>query len=546
MILRKPYAFLIKHFKLIHFILSICVCFTLIKTWGILSFFNEFISNNQIVSTFEDVSSMYVSTLFFVVVFSIIVVLAVILYLMRHKKKPCVFYIYSLIYYSILLILLLYVSSFIYDVQFFTPDLRITKLLKDIFLAVFILQIPILVLAIIRTLGFDIKKFDFKQDLMDFDISNEDNEEFELQLGVDSEAVKARFRKRIRYFKYYYKENKIIFFCGFVIILLLVVVNVTNYVLSIEKVYKEQEMFETSKLKITVLDSYKTKLDYKGELINNKKFYLILKMRYTNKSNQKLNIYLDYARVNYTKYDSVVPTKLVYKKFLEFGVPYYSQFLNPKETRDFILVYEIPNEFYDADFVLKYLYDIEVVNNISNHKYRVIDINPETVDNFDGEIVDAKKLGEELTFKGSLLGDSKLVINNVDFSNKYSYVVTRCNNVECEDFYNFLQPSINNQYGLTLMRIEYSMNYDKRLGQGYSLSSFIADFGSIRIVANGTEIKKEIKDITPYPTKGYTYVEVTERIHLAEKIYLDFTIRDKKYTYVLKDSTPVEKEEVSS
>ena len=72
-------------------------------------------------------------------------------------------------------------------------------------------------------------------------------------------------------------------------------------------------------------------------------------------------------------------------------------------------------------------------------------------------------------------------------------------------------------------------------------------YGSIRFVINGKEYehKLNLKDITPYPTDGYVFLEVRERLNKAEKIYLDFTIRDKKYTYILLDkgeSTPSEDE----
>ena len=64
---------------------------------------------------------------------------------MKHKKKPVLFYTSNLIIYIVLFILLLFTSSFIYDIQFSTPDLRITKLIKDIYLGAFcrIMKFPV-------------------------------------------------------------------------------------------------------------------------------------------------------------------------------------------------------------------------------------------------------------------------------------------------------------------------------------------------------------------------------------------------------------------
>ena len=47
MILRKPYAFLIRHFRLIHVFLMIFVGFLIWKSAGILSFFSEYMSSGQ-------------------------------------------------------------------------------------------------------------------------------------------------------------------------------------------------------------------------------------------------------------------------------------------------------------------------------------------------------------------------------------------------------------------------------------------------------------------------------------------------------------------
>ena len=48
MILRKPYALLIKNFKLIHIILSLMMIYLFYKTNAILSFLGEYIGSSQI------------------------------------------------------------------------------------------------------------------------------------------------------------------------------------------------------------------------------------------------------------------------------------------------------------------------------------------------------------------------------------------------------------------------------------------------------------------------------------------------------------------
>lgn len=548
MILKKPYAFLIKHFRLIHLIMVTLATYIIIKTYNIYAFLGDYISSgSKILSSFEDVTGKYISSFLIIMVVIALLISIVVLYLMRHKKKPSFFYIFSTCVYLFLIALLIFGKSFIYDLQFTTPDLRFTKIVSDLFFIELALQIPIIVITFIRTIGFDVKKFDFKKDIMELDIKDEDNAEFEFELNLDTEETRAKIRRKVRYFKYYYKENKIIFYAFFAIIFLVSVYGVSKVISGVEKVYKENETFSTSYADITVLESYKTSLDNKANKISDKNFYMILKIRYKNTSSSRIKFLLDSTSINYDTYYNVSPTSLVYDKFLEFGTPYYSQRLSPNETRDFILVYEVDKQNYDKDFTFKYLYDIEVKNGTTTYKYKKVKLNPEDIDKNKVEEVDTKSLKEEMSFKGSLLKDTKLTINSMELSNSYVYNIIRCKNKVCNKYVNYLKPSVNNTYDLTILKLNYSVKMDESLDKGYSLSSFMSRYGSIRFVINDKEYehKLNLKDITPYPTDGYVFLEVRERLNKAEKIYLDFTIRDKKYTYILLDkgeSTPSEDE----
>ena len=59
-----------------------------------------------------------------------------------------------------------------------------------------------------RTLGFNLKQFDFKKDLEELDISDTDNEEVEVILGNNNYKYARFFRKTLRLTKYFILENK--------------------------------------------------------------------------------------------------------------------------------------------------------------------------------------------------------------------------------------------------------------------------------------------------------------------------------------------------
>ena len=90
MILRKPFAFFIKHFRFIHLILAICAIYLITKTNQVLSFYLEYmdimsISPSTSVSTDLFNSMLWIST--------IVIILGSILiaFLMKFKKSQFVF-----------------------------------------------------------------------------------------------------------------------------------------------------------------------------------------------------------------------------------------------------------------------------------------------------------------------------------------------------------------------------------------------------------------------------------------------------------------------
>ena len=208
-----------------------------------------------------------------------------------------------------------------------------------------------------------------------------------------------------------------------------------------------------------------------------------------------------------------------------------------------MLIYEIDKKYYDSNLKLKYSYDAEIVNNQLRYKHRVVELEPKEFSKT--KLIGTKKLNEELIFENSLLKNTKITIKNIEFKNRYSYIVNYCKNGSCQKTTNFLMPSTNGTYDLTLMRINYEIDYDPVLGKNFNISNFIERFGNLRFVINGKEYEHKIrmKDITPYPTENYAYLEVRKKIVDADEIYLDFTIRDKKYTFIIKEKLKDENNE---
>ena len=167
MVFRRPYAFLIKYFRLIHIILFILVAYITFKANSILTFFKDYINYK---GSMEIISSDYINVWIFIFSILIIGISIIIFFLMRYKKKPKLFYVITSIVSVISIILFLYLYGNIKALESTSMAAREIRLLRDIsrfnYWMLFIMCIP----TLIRGLGFDINKFGIRE--LKLDIKN--------------------------------------------------------------------------------------------------------------------------------------------------------------------------------------------------------------------------------------------------------------------------------------------------------------------------------------------------------------------------------------
>ena len=86
------------------------------------------------------------------------------------------------------------------------------------------------------------------------------------------------------------------------------------------------------------------------------------------------------------------------------------------------------------------------------------------------------------------------------------------------------------------MKIKYNLSLDQNIDLKDMGNTFIAKFANLRYIINHQEYNHNINlvDITPSGIEGRSYLEVKEEVKNATNIFLDFRIRDKVYTYIIK------------
>ena len=274
MILKKPYAFLIKHFKLIHIIMTILFGYLIYKTNVILSFLNRYMDSKELVTGKNLVAPLF-SVIIYIVLAIIILLCVAIFILMRYKKKPYGFYFLNILSCIGLIVIYVFVQTTIGTMEEKVISLQTVRLARDLLTIAILLQTSSLVVNFIRSIGFNIKKFNFEDDYAELNIESKDNEEFELELSVDTNKLRRNWRKRIRHFKYVYAEHKyIINLLGLLVILVLVFA--ISFVLGLfDKRYRENDLFTTNQYIMGIMDSYVVTENYKGNTINDSQFVIL-------------------------------------------------------------------------------------------------------------------------------------------------------------------------------------------------------------------------------------------------------------------------------
>ena len=336
MILRKPYAFFIKHFKLIHIILAVLVCYSIYRTKLLLDFFNEY-SATIINVQGQDLVTPLLPFLYQIVPILIIAVATLVLVVMIVKKKPYAFYIVT-IGISIFSLAILQVSkSVLIELNDSLLDSRTIMLVRDLIMFSFLAQLLSIVIVIIRATGFDVKKFDFKTDLKDLEISEEDREEVEVEIKIDTNKNIRWIRRRIRFLKYAYKENKLIFNASFAAVFVSIVALITIYVMNGEKIITQNVYFVGNNFSVNLVDSYLVNTDYKGKVINEDYYYLLLRLDIKNNTSREnaLDIATTKILIDNYVYTPVVENR---DSFFDFGTVYQSENISSDYERK-ILIY---------------------------------------------------------------------------------------------------------------------------------------------------------------------------------------------------------------
>lgn len=535
MVIRKPYAFLIKHFKLVHLILALPLIYIVRKTHVVVSFFNSYVSNGYSYQFGTDVSGLYINWVLYLSIFVIIISILSIYYLLKYKEKPVKMYIVMLAFYLFLFFMLIWYSGIISGMAKEVLPAKSARLYRDISLIIYLPQYFFIAFTALRAVGFNIKSFNFQNDLKEMQITSEDNEEVEVGLGFDTYKTKRFLRRYKREFSYYLQENKLVISIVVGIALILFVVLFYKTRNDYNVTYSQNQSFEHQMFTINVTDSIITNVSQNGEKIDDK-YYLVLKAYVRNNAAQRLKLDYDNLKVIVGNKE-LLPVLDRSTHFIDYANPYYGDYFKSGEERTIALAYKIDKSDIKKSYKLKILssYNSEKQKLVTNHA--IVKLTPVVLD----KILSSGKttMNNKLILSNTNVGNTIISINNYIATNSYMYEYTYCQSeTDCrtaKDVVNIDYMRTNGQ--ATLLVLDYDFDLDKDTIYGkYTKNdlNFFEDFVMINCKKKDKEFRYKVYNITPSNLKNKLVLQVNGDLTNVETIDMYITIRNKRFTINLK------------
>lgn len=527
MILRRPFAFLIKHFKMFHFVMLLFMMYIMYSSSAILSFLNEYLNSTLVLINHDVITTLYGGFLYASIIFVFIITI-IVLVLLLFKRKPVKFYFFNILAYIFTFVIIIISKNILSGLEIALVEVRTLKLIQDLVLMTIIVQGVACIMTAIRATGFNIKKFDFAKDLEELDVEEKDSEEFEVNFEFETDKYLRKFKKIFRYIKYIYVENKYLFSIAFAlfigIVCIIIYINQTIY----NKVYKENTTLNTRDFYFNVVETYVTNKDYKGNVIDNNYSFLISKIKV--KALGSKSKVLSTARVALNVNDhNLYPTTDYRTEFSDLGNFYNNDEIS-NSFSEYLLVYKIPNSYINSKMQIHY-YD----TNLKTIKIKIspIKIDDDIKENY-FNIGDSVSL-ENSVFKNSSISILSYEINNA-FDNTYNYCIS---SNECILSHEIVKPKLNTNYDKVLLKLngDYSIDEDLSINKPQKFYNLLEKYGSIIYNLNSREyILTSLSEVLPNKVvnKNITYLEVPSSLMSASEIKLRIKIRNMSYVYTLK------------
>lgn len=506
MVIRNPYGFIVKHYKLINLLLLIPILYLVFVMGDLAGFFRDYVGAGY--STKEtNITESYITILTYVSTAIVLLSNILIYAIIATKKKTSIYHLVGSIYYIIVLIVLFFLAGALQSIADHAMDATFANFVRDTATISSLPGYVMLIWGFVDAIGFNIKTFRIDNHV-ELKVSEDEEDDIEIKVGSDNNTIKRNSVHFVRELKYYVLENKFVFTCIFIVLALIVgYTTYSNYQLY-NKTYTINQNFTLDNFSISVKDSYITNVDYRGSLINSGKYYLAIKIGIHNQTARDTAIERSNFRI-YIGDEIIYPSYDKSSRFIDIGKMYLGEVIAAGSSDDYVFVYELTKD------QVKSSYEMRILNGLTQKKeklltkYKKISIKPQNI--LKTQEIGEAKTKQQLDLSNTTLGETTFKLNKLKIVQSYEYRYKSCApNGSCKEVKELIVPTGGN----VLVIIEDDLKYDKESSYYKNGSrDFYTDFVTL-------EYKYTLTSITTQSKKGKTkLINVTPKIMTDQSIY---------------------------
>jgi len=536
MIIRNPFRYLSKYYKIINLILLIPMTYLLLKFNDIAKFFREYVSNSyQTVET--GIAEKYITGLCIFILVASLVVHLIMGIIISSKKRNALFHYISALYYLYMTVISVILYNIMSSIESGSMDATFMNFIRDLANLSYLPLIPLLLITLCKGLHFDIKTFRFEKS-PELQLSEEEEEEedaIEIKFNKQGGSAKSGLIHYLRELKYYVLENKLIFRIIGILIIIALVISAYLQIQVYNKNYSANQVFTINNFEMSLKASYITDVDFHGNVIEKGKYFLVVKMAVQNTSSvdaslstADLRIYLSDDEVIYPSYDRSI-------RFIDVGKNYQGETISKLNGAvDYVFCYELTKSQIKSSYQIKILNQLSLKETKLVSSYKIINIKPENI--LESEDLGTASVGDQIYFYETTLEDTKFTIKSIQIANSYAFEYQSCNfNNVCNNYKDTVVPGNSK----SLIIIEDEIIWDETIPYYlYSDKDFYGDFVTLDYdydisTKSGVitrHVSSTLTEVTPSTLQGVKTFEVANNITNSKNKKLTITVRNKKYT----------------
>ena len=332
----------------------------------------------------------------------------------------------------------------------------------------------------------------------------------------------------MRQLRYAYLENRWKINLAVILLVAIIGVSIKGYFDSRKKYYYSlgNELISNN-CTVVVTNVYLTKLDYKGNKINNSDNFVILKLKLKKNIDQEYSF--DSSNISIIINGKQYKTNQNYfESFSDFGIAYKEQKLT-KEYEDYYLTYKVPYEFSTKDIYIKVVSNFDY--SINGYVYNEIKASYETIDDKTNEKV--YSIGDEMNI--DVYGVKyKVIVNSFDIKNKYKLTSNAVVNEKNYSLVEYLTPTAEDNEEKAIMRLNYNESFSGN--NGINLATIFSKYAIIEYeIDNNKKEGKIYSFISPKLSKeqNVKYIQVSKDVLNGKNRTIKIKLRDQIFKYEL-------------